>query len=175
MVENWSINREDYEERSETARVVSQTAADVWPSESSWGLFSYGDAPGGIGGGCGCFCWFDNKSKLLQFVETHLVFLNPGPVSMDPAEVAEAVRAAIERIRAGTLDMESGRVEANIQLRSFSQIEWWGKFSELLHEDTEFAVLVRQWFRGSEGQDAAAPVPPEDEDQFVEEIRSYGI
>ena len=125
MVENWSINREDYEERSETARVVSQTAADVWPSESSWGLFSYGDAPGGIGGGCGCFCWFDNKSKLLQFVETHLVFLNPGPVSMDPAEVAEAVRAAIERIRAGTLDMESGRVEANIQLRSFSQIEWW--------------------------------------------------
>ena len=175
MVENWSISRDDNEERAEKARAASQTAADVWPLEGSWGLFSYGDAPGGIGGGCGCFCWFDSKSELLQFVETHLAFLNPGPVSMDPAKVLEAVRATIERIRAGTLDMETGRVEANIQLQSFSQIEWWGKFSELLHKDAEFPVRVRQWFRQRDSVDASAPITSDEEDRFVEEIRSYGV
>ncbi|NLS90879.1 MAG: hypothetical protein GXX96_01660 [Planctomycetaceae bacterium] len=175
MSEKSSISREEYEERAEKALQATQVASDLWPSQGSWGAFIYGDAPGGIGGGLGCFCWFDRKEQLLEYVKTHLVFLNPGPATMDPAKVAASVQETIERIETGMLDMRADQAQVNLQLQSFSQIEWWGKFSELLDGDTEFARRVRQWFRGSDDSEAPAPIVPEEEDRFAEELRSYGV
>lgn len=175
MAAEWSMSQEEYEERAEMALQATQAAANLWPSESSWGAFIYGDAPGGIGGGIGSFCWFDRREQLLDYVKTHLVFLNPGPVTLDPAKVAANVQETIERVEVGMLDMRADQAQVNQPLQSFSQIQWWGQFSELLHGETEFAIGVREWFHQIEGPDGTAPITPEDENRFAEEIRSYGI
>lgn len=148
------------------------------PKSISWGMYSYGDAPGAIGGGVGAFTWFDNKTTLLKFVAEVLPYSPPGPGNSDPLAVAERVRAVLTQLRAGDLDLEKARRKLNGVLRAYSQIEWMGTFKDLKDGNDAYArKLIKQFRRSRELAVGAAPVAVarSQVEDFKEFLAEYGI
>lgn len=148
------------------------------PRASSWGMYSYGDAPGGIGGGAGAFTWFNNRTALLKFVEEVLPFSPPGPGNSDPLDVAAKVRELLSQMRAGDIDLEKARRKLNIALRGYSQIDWMGTFKDLKDGNTPYARnLIKQFRRSHElavGEFPIAVARSQIED-FKEYLAEYGL
>lgn len=154
---------------------------DVEPTDEHWGMFSYGDAPGALGGGFGAFAWFDDRASLLSFVEDVLPFSPRGPGNEDPIPVADAVAAVIEDIRRNALPLEQGRQKLNEELVGCSQIEWWGTFRELRGGvspySRELIKSFRQHIMDEENiKDVSVdPVRDKELDDFKDYISTYGI
>lgn len=157
------------------------------PELNSWGLFSYGDAPGGLGGGVGGFLWFPTRIEMLEFIASTLPYCPPGPISRDCEAVASETAAIIEQMKCGNVTDPVGIAELNKTLKHFSQITWTGTFRELLTEPHPYAVLVRTAFRSeSHGQAesddpveageqaSGAPIPPAEEPAFREFLGTWG-
>jgi hypothetical protein len=148
------------------------------PKATSWGMYSYGDAPAAIGGGMGAFTWFDNKTSLLKFVAEVLPFCPPGPRMSDPLAVDAKVREVLAGVRAGDIDLEKARRKLNVVLRSYSQIEWIGTFKGLKDGDGTYArKLVKEFRRSCDLPVGAAPVAitRSQVEDFKEFLAEYGI
>jgi hypothetical protein len=126
---------------------------------SSWGMFSYGDAPPAIGGGMGSFSWFNNRTALLNFVEEVLPFSPPGPGNSDPLAVAAEVRAVVAAARSGEIDLEKARKKLNPILKAYSQIEWMGTFRDLKDGNGAYArKVIKEYRRSSDLPVGASPI-----------------
>lgn len=148
------------------------------PKSTSWGMYSYGDAPPAIGGGVGAFSWFDNKSALLRFIQEVLPYSPPGPGNSDPVVVADKVRAVLGQVRAGELELAKARRKLNTVLRAYSQIEWMGTFKDLKDGNDAYArKLIKEFRRSREIAVGAAPVAiaRSQVEDFKEFLAEYGI
>ena len=179
MMEPWTINMEEYERRTKQAGEVAWTAEDEPPTKKSWGFFSYGDAPAGIGGGIGQFQWYKSREEMLEYIRRHLTFLMPGQSSIDPGRVAREVEETVAAFSGQEEDLESLRQKLNTILRTFSIIDWWGTLAELLQSDETFPTSVRSWYREvrSEGEEEGTdePIADNELDEFLTEISEFGL
>ncbi|MCC3861778.1 hypothetical protein [Pseudemcibacter aquimaris] len=151
--------------------------ADQEPkNNNSWGMFSYGDAPAGIGGGIGSFVWFKDRDSLLDFIAQTLPFSPPGPITTELQPVIEATEKTVTTLKKGG-SLEAGIEELNQTLRSFSQIRWIGTFEDLRTGQKEFEKEVRLDFRDSTDSSKNAKAEIEDNalKDFIEYIETYGI
>ena len=80
---------------------------------------------------------------MLLFIAQHQVWIAPVPEGVDPVEKVEPVVGIIDRLLADSVDMEAARLQVNEMLKSLSQIEWWGRFEELVSGESEFAGEIR--------------------------------
>ncbi len=119
------------------------------PKSTSWGMFAYGDAPAGIGGGVGSFIWFDNKTALFKFVAEVFPFSPPGPSSSDPLAVAASIQALLSDFKTQPTEIEKIRKKLNLILRSYSQIEWIGTYKDMKSGNGPYPKKIIQAFRRS--------------------------
>lgn len=154
------------------AQLVGERALTHTPTEDAWGIESYGDAPGGIGGGEGAFLWFDTQGELLDFTGRLLPFFAPGSGPLGPIEVAQKSASIIEQVQNGELSMDEAMGPLNRALRNFSQIRWWGQLKELLSGDREFENMIRSRFRYglSESDGDTSPIPGNQLNDFIDFI-----
>ena len=148
------------------------------PRSTSWGMYSYGDAPAAIGGGVGAFTWFNSKTALLKFIEEVLPYSPPGPGNTDPLAVADKVGAVLRKLRSGDLELGEARRRLNTVLRAYSQIEWMGTFKDLRDGNDAYArELIKQFRRSRELAVGAAPIAiaRSQTEDFKEFLAEYGI
>lgn len=159
------------------AEDVAMATLDHQPTRESWGIESYGDAPAGIGGGIGGFLWFADRKSALDFLGRLLVFLSPGPSNLDHGAVANEAAAIVERIANEGLTVDAGLDELNRALRSFSQVRWFGRFTELLEGDRPFEREIRVWARSDEddGEPVSSPILAAELDDFHTTVREWGV
>ncbi len=93
------------------------------PGSNSWGFFSYGDAPGGIGGGVGTFVWFPTRDEMLSFIADTLPYEPGGSGNADWQAVASQTAAVTDQLKAKQLDDQVGVGQLNSILKTFSQID----------------------------------------------------
>lgn len=170
----------DYDVRTERAQEAGQEANERDPREHPFGFYSYGDAPGAIGGGVGAFLWFPTRDSLLAYFSEHLTYQNPGPESSDETKVDASVKSALATFEGSGGPLESLIPVLNPILRNYSQIEWIGAFKDLAAGEREFEKGVRTSFRDSdeaeeEQKDPSSPIEPDEMDDFMEYLTSYGI
>ena len=142
------------------------------PENSTWGFYSYGDAPGGIGGGSGCFLWFESKEDTLDYIGRLLAVSPSGPSSSDYPAILQSTAAIVREWEAEKINTTSALDRLNTVLRHHSQIEWCGQFEELISGESEFAKGVRSTVRDDESSDS---IKPEELQDFLEELSLYGI
>ena len=176
MAETWTISEDVVERRMEEASAIAESAAERAPLKSTWGIFSYGDAPAAIGGGVGCFLWFKDRERLLEFVANQLTFWAPGRADMDPGRVLSAVKQIVREIEDGHLTIADAIPQLNSALRHFSQIRWMGTFEDLIAGAGDFERGLRRWFREHRGTDLTDTVITGKELKvFRTAIAEYGI
>ena len=74
------------------------------------------------------------------------------------------------------VDLEQARPQLNELLHTFTQIEWWGQFEELVSGEGEFAGAVRKWYRESKQAESAESSPLTDEGkEFAQALQGYGL
>ena len=114
---------------TEQANTLTQTTSERDPRAYSWGLFSWGDAPPAIGGGTGCFQWFDSREELLAFLTDY------SPALYMSFEQEEEWIGFRDRLRAIAESFEDEPLRSlatfNSVLKGLLQIDWIGGFEEL--------------------------------------------
>lgn len=165
--------------------ILAEAAHSRWSDDdlteytsASWGFFSYGDAPAGIGGGMGSFVWPGSRTATLNFIAEVLPFSPPGPSTDDCFEIALDVGRVIDDIKLQRIDVELGRKRLNKTLRSFSQIEWIGTFKDLRAGQSPYARKVIKEFRRGYGiAVSVAPIEVKRAElaDFKEFLETYGI
>ena len=143
-------------------------AHQLAPTPETWGMFSYSDAPPLVcASGIGSFHWFATKADLISFIRDYLAWWHPAPSSLEPDEIAAEVQAIVD---AESADLEKMVSHLNESMRNMWQIEWTGRFQDLLEGEGEFPEKIRSSFL--EGGEA---VPEEMMDEFGEYLRGYGF
>jgi hypothetical protein len=141
------------------------------PQSCEFGFYSYGDAPGGIGGGTGCFVWFENRDAMLDFIEHTVPYSPPGRSDKDWTEVARQTSAVIAEMRSNKFDDKSGIERLNAALKTFSQIEWIGTSDELMNSNEGYPKEVRAAFGGGN----SGPVSAQEAGSFKAFLTDWGI
>lgn len=111
------MSDEELEKRSEVAKDVAQAASEHPPDSGTWGIYTYGDGPGGIGGGVGSFLWFESDTALFEFVSTHLAHFAPVPITSRVEPILAEVHTIIEGLKHHELEQEPARLTLNTALR----------------------------------------------------------
>jgi len=157
---------EDYEPLIDTLPDIISNLTERSPKENQFGLFQYGDAPGGIGGGVGCFLWFTSDEERIEFIKKHAVILNPPPSSGDWDKVDQEVK----RVCSSTpLNLD----DLNSVLKSYTQFPWIGSFNELLISEEGYPKEVKEFYFDEE--DKSLVIPGDDIDDFIEFLTTYGF
>jgi hypothetical protein len=172
-----TLGEAELEMRRTSAQAAATAAWDENPAPRDWGLFSVSDAPAGIGGGVGAFLWFDSESDVLNFIEAHIAFHSPGPITVDVEALLLKVGAIVDKFKAHEIDYSAARLQLNSALEHFSQIQWWGATSDLLSADSEFPRRVRSWFRGNRGVSDSSddPISEPEREAFWHSLVEYGM
>jgi len=140
---------------TEQANTLTQTTSERDPRAYSWGLFSWGDAPPAIGGGTGCFQWFDSRDELLAFLTEYSPALC---MSLKQEEEWIGFRDRLRAIAASFEDEPlKSLVAVNSVLKGLLQIDWIGRFEELCQGQESFCCKVRGWFRDPGDIDVPGP------------------
>lgn len=164
------------EARVEAAEASWQDVQHGRPDGHLWGFFSYGDAPGAIGGGIGSFVWFMDRESMLRFIATTLPYSPPGKAALDPDQIAVNTEAVVAQLQAGTISDSEGIVQLNPVLRTCSQITWMGTVDDLLHGDHPYALEVRQAFRDDdENEPTGEPVRDAEREDFFDFLEEWGF
>lgn len=171
------LSEQDWEEIETHAQEEWAKTNDVTPHDDSLGFYSYGDASPAVGGGVGCFTWFDGPDAMLKFIQNVLPFCPPGPASKDHLLTQGDVKALIEAHLAGKSTFEELRLKLNKVLKSYSQIEWIGSFRELRTGTGEFAVELIRSFRDDDDEEGSDVIPVEAEEvpHFIDFLGEYGL
>ena len=175
-----SFYRENKFSDRDEASVYANENVDMEADFGKFGFFTYGDAPGGIGGGIGVYLWFANEKEALDYIEQVLPFDPPGPASMSPELVASEVQKIIEKrlnpAGEDEYEIEEFISDLNIALKRFSQIEWMGQFEDLISGEiqTDFVKHVRKTFFDNLGQDPyTGPIKDEDIEAFKNSLNDF--
>ena len=170
------MSDDNLQARIEQAEENWQSAAQGNPGDNNWGFFSYGDAPGGIGGGVGMFIWFPDRTEMLDFIANTLPYSPPGSSDIDWEAVASQTVAITDELKSGAINDEIGIDRLNEVLRTFSQVQWMGTPEDLFRGNHSYAIEVRSAFR-DEGEDetSGAPMRPDEEQAFREFLETWGI
>jgi hypothetical protein len=176
-IEDWTISEDEWDERREKTQDIGIAMLNREPCRSDWGLFAYGDAPPAIGGGFGLFQWFSTQVEMLDYVKRHLTFMNPGLSSIDPGRVAHEVQELVKSLgqNPSAEVLETARLPLNHILQTFSQVEWWGAFEDLLQGDHSYATKVRAWFRDGDEESTGRPIQEDELAAFIDAIGQYGF
>lgn len=177
---------EDLDRRIERAEKNWQSATQGAPGDKTWGFYSYGDAPAGIGGGFGVFVWFPDRAAMLDFIADTLPYVQPGQSDKDWGEVAGQTEAIAQELKDGTTDDTAGIERLNRALVTFSQIEWMGTFDQLAASNETFPAAVRASFfdedsteelqpETADARDAVDPIPADRLQEFREFLLDWGI
>ena len=76
---------------------------------------------------------------------------------------------------ADKLDMEASRIEINRVLKSFSQLESWGRFEEPVLGESEFAREIRKRYRDFRRADVIDSSPvAEEKEEFAYSLQACG-
>ena len=147
------------------------------PESSTWGVLTYGDAPGGIGGGVPGFLWFPAKEDMFDFIGRLLPHYPPGPASADLTKICETTTHIVSKWSDGEITMESALSQLNIALKLHSQITWCGQFEELLSGDSEFSKSVRSRHNpvNEEGEEVDRAITPDSQQGFIGTLQEYGL
>ena len=147
------------------------------PESSTWGILTYGDAPGGMGGGVPGFLWFPAKEDMFDFIGRLLPHYPPGPASADLTKICETTTHIVSQWSDGEITMESALSQLNIALKRHSQIDWCGQFEELLSGDTEIAKSVRSRHNpvNEEGEEDDRVITDDEQQEFIEILQQYGV
>jgi hypothetical protein len=167
----------DYDVRTERAQAAGEEANGRDPREHPFGFYSYGDAPGGIGGGVGVLLWFPTPESLLAYFSEHLTYQCHGPASSDETAVDASVKSAVATFEASGEPLENLIPVLNPILHNYSQIEWIGEFKDLAAGEREFEKRVRSSFRDADEEEEnnpSSPIGPDQTDDFVEYLATYG-
>ncbi|EAU41319.1 hypothetical protein FP2506_01090 [Fulvimarina pelagi HTCC2506] len=156
--------------------------------DHAWGFSSYGDAPGGIGGGFVAFVWKATRDEVLNFIRDVLPYSPPGRSDKDWEAVAKETEEIVEEMRAGAVSDDEGVNRLNAALVTFSQIEFFGRFGDLMSGDDQYPQKIRAEYlnevasmEGSSNdydESGAKPIPPLPEESrahFVEWLTMYGV
>ena len=164
---------------TEQANTFAQASAEHDPQTHKWGLFFWGDAPGGIGGGTGCFQWFGSCEELLAFLTDYSPALY---MSFEQEKDWIEFRDRLRVISASINDEPLGSIDSlNSVLKGLLQIDWIGCFEDLCMREESFCCKVRGWFREQVDTDEAAieasemPIKPEELQAFCESLKEYGF
>lgn len=147
------------------------------PLDFAWGLFAWGDAPPAIGGGVGAFQWFKDLPELLAFVSD----LSPAAfMTFDEEADWQEFRDSLRQIAAGyEAQPEESLLAFNKELTSLLQIDWIGRFDNLLDGDGLFPLKVRAHFRDdwddSPAQASIEAIKEDERQSFLEFLDDYGI
>ena len=170
------LSEQEWETIETNAQAEWENVMETTPDDKSQGFYSYGDAPAGIGGGMGCFAWFEDREAMLNFIEDVLPFNPPGPCTKDHLATQKAVKEATQVHRKGESTLEELRQNLNKVLRSYSQIEWFGSFLELKAGKAEFATSLIQRFRDDDEESAeVSPIGPDEQQEFIDFLGECGI
>jgi len=176
MGEQWTLDKDEVDRRGEEAARILHEGYTAKPDDQDWGMYTYGDASGAMGGGVGAFVWFRSRDELMGFVGGHLTFFAPGPHDIDPGRVAGEVRDIVDQIAAGEVRAAAGLERLNASLKHFAQIPWWGQLSELEAGDTEYSRNLRDEFREFEELEGKDLALKEGEHQaFLQFLSEYGV
>ena len=160
---------------AEQMQEAASLAHELSPEPESWGFYAYGDGPVDAGGGTGGFLWFATRDQLLDFVKRYLPFWCPGPVGSDGRAVAAKLREILAQLN-GDAITDQALVRLNQVLKGHAQIEWSGRFVEMLSAETPFAKQIRAWFWSSKGlKNGSATLPKDEVLAFSECLQEYGL
>ena len=164
---------------TEQAQAVVERTIGRDPQKHPWGLFFWGDAPGGIGGGVGCFQWFDSREELLAFVSDYSPALY---CSFEEEDEWIEFRVRLRAIaKSFSDDSVRGLEEFNTVLKGLLQIDWIDSFDELCKGEESFCRKVRAWFRDADDIDEAEELSSqeaidlEEVQDFIESLEQYGF
>lgn len=166
-----TVNKTDIWSTAQDLAGQAQDLDLLDPREPRYGFFSYSDRHPAFGGGQGGFLWFASQSALLDFLANHFVIFN-----FPPAEEQEAIslqteaKKAVEQIGANEIDALVSPL--NSALKGIVQITWMGRFIELVEGDKDFARQLRLGFRD---EASANSIHPDELEEFVEYLQTYGI
>ncbi|GHF12530.1 hypothetical protein GCM10017044_03110 [Kordiimonas sediminis] len=143
----------------------------------AWGMYSYGDAPGALGGGFGSFVWFATQPELLKFISETLPYAPPGPSSSDENEVALSVNRIVSELDSCQRTLLESIEQLNGALKAYSQITWIGTYGDLKASGNAFAVTVRSEFRefNDDSVNEGRPVSNDEQADFLEFLSTYGV
>lgn len=175
MPENYEVFEMRAESMSEHVYEHHQHPQPDW-----WGMYSYGDASAGIGGGVGMIEWFPTRAAMLTYIADVFPYWPGGPY--DTGVVASVTTAITANMQLGNLSDAEGLDRLNHTLRRYSQVVWIGTFEQLCSSDNDYCQYVRKWYRKQDpdfdeedGSDPSAPIPTDKIDDFCEAIREYGL
>lgn len=163
---------------NQDAAYTYEDIMDRDPRKFPFGYFAYSDAAPPFGGGIGGFLWASSERDAVrmlveQDLPSHVPFRDA-----DPNELAE-VRKILAPVFNGDRSLMQVRKPLNKELENVVQIEWAGTFEDLTHGDDEFARKVRADFQSLSDDESPAtgganPISPEELDDFVEFLTTYG-
>ncbi len=158
---------------------VLEEASDRDPREYPFGCF--------VSDVVGIFTWFRTADELLDtFVDAEpAVYAAGSEPDLDKLTVGlEEIRRRVKRPVALT---EKLRQEINEILDDNADLEWWGKFDELLKGPGEFETDLRGWFRESQGDavdedddegdgdtEPSRPIESFEVEEFIDYLKDYG-
>lgn len=164
----------EYELREQAAREAGNKANARTPKKSDRGLFAYGDASPGLDCGMGAFLWFTSEKALVRFLRDHITFFSPGPSGRDRPKTAKRVEATVDRFRAAGKPAKAMKRHLNPMLKGHVQIEWIGTLDDLLDGNTPYTRTLRRTFRGEKTREAAKPITPREQKDFIAFLSTYG-
>jgi hypothetical protein len=150
---------------------ATERAHDQSPDSTTWGFYAFSDGPVDGGGGTGGFLWFESHRLMLDFIHKYLPLWCPGPDRSNVATISAAVKRTLVVLQNGEVT-ESVREQLNAFLNGYAQIEWWGRFGELLSGLSSFASGIRAWYWSGRG---SGSIPDDQALRFSESLKEYGI
>jgi hypothetical protein len=154
-----------------------QFAHEADPRQHRYGMFISEDHPWGIG----MFHWFESEAALLHAL-TRIM-----PIAMTTLDAADADDLVDRLVQTAEGFPPSDRLggaciaQLQVHLRKLACIDWVGSFEDLCASDLERPTDLRQRFREdavkAEAAAAAlqaAPIKPDELEDFVEYIREHG-
>lgn len=105
----------------------------------------------------------------------HLVDLWGARGGIDQDKLKQRVCKMVEDIQAGQEEMETGRTKLNEILRHSCQIDWRGRFGDLLASDAEFPASVRRDFYVIEGEGSSPAIEEKSISDFIDFFGTWGI
>ena len=152
----------------EKAMQLGDNAMDRDPRQAPYGMFSGGSF---VLDSTRVFMWFETAQELMNFIKD----AEPVIFDLDAEDIKkfeEEITPFLEKVDADGLTSNL-QDQINFVLRHFMTIEWWGNFSELLEQKTEFSKSIVDEFFERIGEEPKT-LADEHMDDFIEFIKSYG-
>jgi hypothetical protein len=156
--------------KNQTEEAENYFVSEPFPydaGQKTFVLAYYNDAPGGIGGGTRCVCWFENEKALLEVLANYLLLINPGPISTDYNSISAEICDVAEIYYEGKASAAEIITHINSIAEGCFQIEWIGTRPGLLAGMDDFPRKLRCTWRNKRSKDDS-PLREEEIEPFLD-------